>query len=60
MFYNMILDINEWNELLKSLGFSEHTLVKTEDEIPAPDTDVFPYDCMIGRWMGSANIVTIK
>ncbi|MDF2544508.1 MAG: hypothetical protein K0S47_4226 [Herbinix sp.] len=59
-FYSQIYDIKEWHEIIKNLGFAKHTLIQTETEIPVPDTDVFPYDCMIGRWMGSANIVAEK
>ena len=65
-FYSTIYDVKEWHELLKEFGFSHFTFKKiaryngTEDELPAPDTDVFPYNDEISRWMGLAFISAVK
>ena len=59
-YYNQIYDEKEWRELLKGFGFNEFAFVKIKDEIPASETDAFPYDCEISRWMGSAFIAAIK
>ena len=57
---NMIFDLNELAELIPSYGFAEHTLTVISDPIPPPDTDVFPYDSLISRWMGCAFVTAQK
>jgi len=59
-YYNQIYDEKEWHELIKEFGFKESKFIKIKDEIPAPETDKFLYDCEISRWMGSAVITAIK
>lgn len=58
--YNMIHDVGEWHEILPTYGFTSHTLTMESPEIPPPDTDVFPYDCMVDRWMGLASVIAVK
>ena len=60
LFYRAIFDIKEWHELLKEFGFKDFNFIKISDEIEAPETDVFPYNCEISRWMGSAFVAAVK
>ena len=59
-YYDSIYDIKEWHTLLKQFGFGDFAFVKMGDEMPAPDTDIFPYDSEISRWMGLAFVVAAK
>jgi len=60
VYYNMIFDLKELAELIPSYGFSNHTLTVISDPIPPPDTDVFPYNDQISRWMGLAFVTAQK
>ena len=59
-YYDMIFDLNELAELIPSYGFSNHTLTVISDPIPPPDTDVFPYNDQISRWMGVVFVTAEK
>jgi Predicted transcriptional regulators len=59
-YYDMIFDLNEFAELIPSYGFSNHTLTVISEPISPPDTDVFPYDSQISRWMGCAFVIARK
>ena len=59
-YYRSIYDMKEWDDLIKEFGFADFTFIKIKDEIPAPETDMFPYDCEISRWMGMAFITAVK
>jgi transcriptional regulator with XRE-family HTH domain/ubiquinone/menaquinone biosynthesis C-methylase UbiE len=59
-YYKTIYDVMEWHELIKECGFTDFEFVKIKDEICAPETDAFPYNCEISRWMGLAFITAIK
>lgn len=60
LYYRTIFDVKEWHEIIKEFGFKDFTFIKISDEIEAPETDVFPYNCEISRWMGLAFIVAVK
>lgn len=58
---NMVYDINEWNNILKDvIGFSNHELIKMADESSPPDTDKYPYDHEVMRWMAEAVVTASK
>ena len=59
-YYENIHDVKEWHELIKEFGFKDFMFVKCSEEITAPETDVFPYDCEISRWSGTAFIAAVK
>jgi len=59
-YHEQIYDVKEWHELIKEFGFTDFAFIKTRDEEKAPDTDKFPYDYEIARWMGLAFISMTK
>lgn len=60
IFRNMIHDISEWKAiLLNIIGLKSCKIDKLFNEVPPPDTDKFPYNNEISRWMGQA-IITAK
>jgi transcriptional regulator with XRE-family HTH domain/ubiquinone/menaquinone biosynthesis C-methylase UbiE len=60
LYYRSIFDVKEWHGLLKEFGFKDFTFIKISDEIQVPETDVFPYNSEISRWMGGAFIAAVK
>jgi ubiquinone/menaquinone biosynthesis C-methylase UbiE len=60
LFLKEIYDLNEWHEKNKELVFKTHSITKFSDELPAPDTDKFPYSNEIARWMSLTVIIAEK
>lgn len=58
---NKMIDIHEWHELCKKIGFNNTKSMKVYGEMNAPDTEVFPFENQILRWMAEYICVsTIK
>ncbi len=55
-----IADIRQWSEVCGDVGYVETEFVKLYDELPAPDTDVFPYENNILQWMSEYVYVSKK
>ena len=45
------VDVEEWTAFCQSVGFTENKCVKIYDELPAPDTDRFPFKNEMAQWM---------
>ena len=45
------VDVEEWTAFCQSVGFTENRCVKIYDELPAPDTDRFPFKNEVAQWM---------
>ena len=50
----------EWLDECRKTGFTQNDLIKTYDEMPAPDTDTFPFENQILRWMACYVFVSGK
>lgn len=48
---NWELDINQWLQICKETGYAQTDSIKVYGEMPAPDTDIFPWENMLMRWM---------
>lgn len=46
-----MIDIDEWIESCKKIGFHKTVYKKVYGEMKVPDTEVFPFENMILRWM---------
>jgi len=53
-------DLSQWLAECKSAGFSQSKSIKIYSEMPAPDTDVFPFENQILRWMACYVFVSRK
>jgi ubiquinone/menaquinone biosynthesis C-methylase UbiE/transcriptional regulator with XRE-family HTH domain len=53
-------DCSEWLDECRKAGFEQNNFIKVYDEMTAPDTDVFPFENMILRWMASYVCVSKK
>jgi len=54
LFHNkedFLVELGEWAEICKNLGYSKTFGDKIYGELPAPDTDVFPFNSEIMQWM---------
>lgn len=52
--------INRWLDFCKETGFHTTESVKIYGELPAPDTDVFPFENEICQWMAEYALVSHK
>ncbi|MCL2361314.1 MAG: methyltransferase domain-containing protein [Defluviitaleaceae bacterium] len=57
---NLLRDALQWQAKCKITGFSENQSIKIYSEMPAPDTQEFPFENMILRWMGCHVFVSRK
>jgi len=53
-------DVSQWLDECRRTGFTQNTQIKIYDEMPAPDTDVFPFENQILRWMANYVFVSGK
>ncbi|MFY9594598.1 MAG: methyltransferase domain-containing protein [Caldicoprobacterales bacterium] len=58
--YEMMIDIAEWEQKCIDTGYKHTKSIKIYGELPAPDTDVFPFENMIMRWMADYICVSHK
>ncbi|MFY9279235.1 MAG: methyltransferase domain-containing protein [Caldicoprobacterales bacterium] len=58
--YEMMIDIAEWEQKCIDTGYKHTKSIKIYGELPAPDTDVFPFENMIMRWMADYICVSNK
>lgn len=57
---NALIDLREWIQICEKNGFSENTYKKMYGELPAPDTDRFPFENEIAQWMAAYVFVSRK
>ena len=57
---NQLKDCAEWLDECRKTGFTQNDLIKIYDEMPAPDTDTFPFENQILRWMACYVFVSSK
>ena len=57
---DQFVDTNQWIERCNNIGFTENTFTKIYGELPAPDTDLFPYKNEMAQWMESYVFVSHK
>ena len=55
-----IRDCSQWLGECRKTGFIQNNYIKVYDEMPAPDTDIFPFENMIMRWMACYVFVSEK
>ena len=55
-----IQDIKQWLEICKQYGYNKNETIKIYGELPAPDTDVFPFENEILQWMANYVVVSQK
>ena len=53
-------DLSQWLDECKKAGFSQNKSIKIYGEMPAPNTDVFPFENQILRWMACYVIISGK
>lgn len=53
-------DAKKWLDICKDTGYSDTQGVKVYGELPAPDSDTFPYENMVLRWMCCYVFVSVK
>lgn len=58
--FEKMIDITEWEHKCMDTGFKCTKAIKIYGELPAPDTDVFPFENMIMRWMSEYICVSRK
>lgn len=58
--YPDLHDIEEWKKICSDTGYSSTYVKKIYGELPAPDTDVFPFKNEIMQWMGEYLCVSQK
>jgi len=58
--HNVFYDIPLWKQVCAKTGYSETDAIRIYDELPAPDTDRFPFENEILQWMGACLCVSRK
>lgn len=58
--FEKMITIDDWKDKIKSVGFSNTRSIKNYNELPAPDTNVFPYENMVLRWMEAHMCISKK
>lgn len=58
--FEKMIDISQWKEKCNKAGYKYTDSIKIYGELPAPDTDVFPFENMIMRWMSEYICVSQK
>ena len=58
--FDKMIDICEWKQKCSDTGFSSTEAIKIYGEMDAPDTDIFPFENMIIRWMAEYICVSRK
>jgi len=59
-FNDQLKDCGEWVDICKKRGFEQNNYIKVYDEMPAPDTEVFPFENEILKWMACYVFVSEK
>lgn len=59
-FSELIHDIREWKEICMNTGYQNTEVTQIYTELPAPDSDVFPFENEIMQWMGEYLCVSQK
>ena len=53
-------DIKQWLETCKQYGYNKNETIKIYGELPAPDTDTFPFENEILQWMADYIVTSQK
>jgi len=53
-------DYSEWLSECRKAGFSQNDSIKIHGEMPAPESDVFPFENQISRWMARHVFISKK
>ena len=59
-FCGELYDLPSWQNLCSRVGYSCTETRKIYGELPAPDTDVFPFQNEVLQWMGTTLCVSVK
>ena len=54
------LDEQQWMDTCRAIGFKNNTSTKIYGELPAPDTDTFPFENEMAQWMAEYVFVSSK
>ncbi|QSX05008.1 methyltransferase domain-containing protein [Sedimentibacter sp. zth1] len=57
---NKMIDLNIWRKICEDSGYTNEEEIKVYGEIPAPNTNIFPWENMILRWMCCYVFVSVK
>jgi ubiquinone/menaquinone biosynthesis C-methylase UbiE/DNA-binding XRE family transcriptional regulator len=57
---DQINDSAKWMQICQEAGYKDSRLIKIYDEMPAPDSDEFPFENQIMRWMADYVVVSRK
>lgn len=58
--HEKLYDIEEWEEICRETGYSSTETKEIYGELPAPETDTFPFENEIMQWMGEYLCVSEK
>jgi len=53
-------DASQWLAACKSVGFNKNESIKIYGDMPAPDTNIFPFENQVLRWMGCHVFISEK
>ena len=57
---NQIYDAAKWSAICLETGYRENKMTKIYGEMPAPDSDEFPFENQVMRWMADYVVVSKK
>ena len=55
-----LVNVQQWEEYCRAVGFQENACTKIYGELPAPDTGVFPFENEMAQWMAEYVFVSTK
>nr|WP_300837374.1 methyltransferase domain-containing protein [uncultured Acetatifactor sp.] len=58
--HEKLYDIEEWEQICRETGYSSTETKEIYGELPAPETDTFPFENEIMQWMGEYLCVSEK
>lgn len=57
---NELIDVHQWIEKCQKIGFTENVYTKIYGELPAPNTNKFPFENEMAQWMAEYVFVSLK
>ncbi|WP_195975570.1 helix-turn-helix domain-containing protein [Hydrogeniiclostridium mannosilyticum] len=55
-----LVNVQQWEEYCRAVGFKENACTKIYGELPAPNTGVFPFENEMAQWMAEYVFVSTK
>lgn len=55
-----LIDVNQWLKKCREIGFAENNYTKIYGELPAPNSDSFPFENERAQWMAEYVFVSTK